>query len=187
MQTKVCKQCGELKPTDQFRNYYAGRRGTYTICRTCERINSRAKYLLRKGERCTEKDSEELSKIYELWNIQRMAGLQPPKEKDDGERSVSESVDFMLNKLKNSLAEISKAAGEDISGVPPELTKWLTAPLTEHPDYYLENIYEELSKTYRPMLRIEESEMQPEYDDTYKSVLHKILDRFYDYEDNYEG
>lgn len=185
MQTKVCKQCGEIKPLEQFRNYYAGRRGKYTICSTCEKINGRAKYLIRKGDKCTEKDSEELSKIYELWNIQRQAGLQPPKERNESKLSVPVYVDNMIEKLRNDMAEISALAGEDLTGVPPELAKWLTEPLSEHPDYYLDTVYESLCKTYRPILKIEAKNLDPEYDETHKGTLGKILDRFYNYEDSY--
>ena len=39
--TKTCKQCGVIKPLEQFRNYYGGRKGTYTVCKSCEKINSR--------------------------------------------------------------------------------------------------------------------------------------------------
>ena len=38
MNAKTCKQCGELKPIEQFRKYYGGRKGTYTTCKTCENI-----------------------------------------------------------------------------------------------------------------------------------------------------
>ena len=57
--TKTCKQCGVIKPLEQFRNYYGGRKGTYTICKTCEKINSRVKYLEGKSE-LNDKEKAEL-------------------------------------------------------------------------------------------------------------------------------
>jgi len=46
-------------------------------------------------------------------------------------------------------------------------------------------VYEELQKKYRPILRIDEETMLPVYDDTYRDVLQKILERFDKYEDEY--
>ena len=48
MGTKVCKRCGRELPVDQFRNYYGGREGSYSFCKTCEKIEQRRKYLLAK-------------------------------------------------------------------------------------------------------------------------------------------
>ena len=47
-----------------------------------------------------------------------------------------------------------------------------------------EDKYEELMTQYRPVLSIG-NDMQPVYDDTYKTVLERILDRFYEYEESY--
>ena len=67
---KPCKQCGIIKPIEQFRNYYGGRKGTYTICKTCEKINSRVKYLEGKKE-LNDNEKLELQSIYQLWETQR--------------------------------------------------------------------------------------------------------------------
>ena len=45
MNVKICKQCGQIKPIEQYRKYYGGRKGTYKVCKSCEKINARAKYL----------------------------------------------------------------------------------------------------------------------------------------------
>ena len=56
---------------------------------------------------------------------------------------------------------------------------------TEEPDYYLDEVYEQLRSKYRPVLRIDTATMLPVYDETHAEVLERILERFNDYEDNY--
>lgn len=186
MNAKRCKQCGELKPIEQFRKYYGGRKGHYTTCKTCEKINSRAKYLTNKGDKCSEAERTELAKIHELWDAQRAAGLQPPRENTGRKVPLSKSLDDMIGKYKQqaeALQEIVQVV--DVSNIPAELSRWLTEPLTEEPEYYLDEIYEQLKAKFRPKIKIDPDTMLPIYDDTYKSILDKILERFYDYEDTY--
>lgn len=186
MNAKRCKQCGEIKPIEQFRKYYGGRKGHYTTCKTCEKINSRAKYLTNKGDKCSEAERTELAKIHELWDVQRAAGLQPPRENTGRKASLSKSLDDMIGKYKQQaevVREVVQAVG-DIS-VPAELSRWLTEPLTEEPEYYQDEIYEQLKAKFRPKTKIDPDTMLPVYDDTYRPILDKILERFNDYEDNY--
>lgn len=186
MNAKTCKQCGELKPIEQFRKYYGGRKGTYTTCKTCEKINSRAKYLTNKGDKCSEAELTELAKIHELWEVQRAAGLQPPRENAGRTVPLSESLDDMIGKYKQQ-AEAVQEVVQAVSApeIPAELSKWLTEPLTEEPEYYQDEVYEQLKAKYRPKTRIDQATMLPVYDDTYKPVLDKILERFDNYEDAY--
>ena len=179
---KQCKQCGYLKPLDQYRKYYGGRKGTYTTCKTCEKINSRAKYLTNKGDKCGEAEIAELNKIHELWKVQRMAGLQPPRENTGRTVPITESLDDMIGKYKQQ-AEVVQAVGD--IGVPAELSRWLTETLTEEPEYYQDEVYDSLRATYRPKTKIDPDTMLPMYDDTYLPVLDKILERFNEYEDEY--
>ena len=181
---KACKQCGELKPLEQFRNYYGGRKGTYTVCKSCEKINARAKYLRRKGDEISEAEANELSKIEQLYDAQRAAGLQPPNSDNGRSKPVAGSLDDMISKYTNMAVMQSIDEGRDVPPVPAELQKWLTESLTEEPDYYLDEVYEELKKIYRPLLSITR-DRQPVYDDTYKGVLEQILTRFYEYEESY--
>lgn len=186
MNVKTCKQCGELKPIEQFRKYYGGRKGTYTICKTCEKINSRAKYLVAKGDALSSTEEVELDKIHELWNAQRLAGLQPPREGAGRKVPITESLDDMIDKYKQQaevVQEVVQAVGTP--GIPAELGKWLTEPLTEEPEYYQDEVYEQLRAKYRPKTKIDPDTMLPMYDDTYLPVLEKILSRFDDYEDKY--
>ena len=178
---KTCRQCGELKTTGYFRTYYGGRKGTYTTCRLCEKINSREKYLTSKGS-LSEEEDDELSKIHMLWQYQTSLGLRPPRVNKSTKMvaSLDELVEVYANRAKalSGLVPVDTAP-------PPGLAKWLTEELTEEPEYYQEEVYEELSATYRPLLKIDPATLLPVYDDTYKAVLHSILTRFDDYEDTY--
>ena len=171
MDTKKCRQCGEIKPLDSYRKYYGGSAGTYTICKACEKINSRAKYLRRKGAGATAEDKAELQQIHELYELQRQCGLKPPQQRSN-DVSVSSLIDA-YNKKVQSMSE-----------VPAELQEWLTKPLLEAPECY-DEVYEYLRKKYMPLIRIDTDTMLPVYDETHKDTLDKILDRFDAYEDIY--
>ena len=181
--TKPCKQCGVIKPFEQFRNYYGGRKGTYTICKTCEKINSRVKYLERKTE-LKSNEKAELQSIYMLWETQRTLGYQPPRTTVKGQKPVVDTVLEMIDTYKERSQLLGSIAEEALTA-PPKLLKWLTEDLTEDPDYYLNDIYENLKETHKPILRIDEKTMMPVYDETYSGILNKILDRFYKYEEVY--
>lgn len=171
-QTLKCRQCGEILPESNFRPYYNGK-GRYTVCRSCEKINSRAKYLRQKGDRATDADKKELAQIEQLYEYQRCAGLKPPRRRDEARDGLAE--------LK---ALIDKYKGVAKDG-PDELNEWLTKELIEEPDYYIDVVYEQLTSKYRPVLRIDQCTLTPVYDETYSDVLSKILERFTEYEDNY--
>lgn len=186
MEVKTCKQCGEIKPLTQFRKYYGGRKGTYTICKGCERINSREKYLSAKEELKPE-EVQELAKIHELYEYQRKVGLQPPT-KQQRRTALSTDLDSMLDKYKQMSEEVQSnpvAVTLDLTGVPADLSKWLTEELTLEPDEYIDDVYERLVEKYRPCTGIDRDTMMPVYDNTYKAILDKILERFNNYEDSY--
>lgn len=188
MNAKICKQCGELKPIEQFRKYYGGRKGHYNTCKLCEKINARAKYLKSKGDSMTFQEGAELDKIYKLYEAQRAAGLQPPREGGVRNTPLVDSLDDMIAKYQTNTSNIIPVplgASIEQRFVPADLQLWLNCDLTEDPDYYLDEVYEELKAKHRPQLRIDTATMQPVYDDTYKDVLETILDRFYKYEDEY--
>lgn len=184
MDTKQCRQCGEIKPIEQFRKYYGGRKGTYNICRSCEKINSRAKYLRAKGECMNYEEEAELSKIEALYDAQRACGLQPPSRSTGRSTKLADNLDSMIANYK-AMANKTAEHSSTLSPLPPELRKWLSAELTEDPDYYLDEVYEDLKATFRPMLRVDTETMMPVYDDTYKDALEAILKRFNEYEDRY--
>lgn len=182
MKTQVCKQCGELKPIEQFRKYYGNRKGFYKTCKTCEKINSREKYLRSKANLSMDEESE-LNKIHKLYEAQHLAGLQPPRQEVGRNVPLSDSLDDMISKYEKHAA--STQVPNTPKPAPAELLRWLTEPLTEEPEYYQEEVYDELKAKYRPQIRIDTETMLPVYDDTYKDILDKISDRFDEYEDNY--
>jgi hypothetical protein len=184
MTTKVCRQCGEIKPTEQFRKYYGGRKGTYNTCKFCEKINSREKYLARKESNgtITKAEQEELHKIHELWMHQKTLGLKPPRFAKNKSTPISESLDDLVAKYAEQANAVKEVTNEDI---PAELAKWLTAELTEEPEYYQEEVYEALVNKYRPQLFIDKATMMPVYDDTYRALLQQIAAKFDEYEDGY--
>lgn len=180
---KACKQCGEIKPLGQFRQYYGGRKGTYTVCRTCEKINSRAKYLEKK-QTLTEAERIELNKIYMLYDAQSACGLQPPRRSDGRSLKLTDNLDDMISSYTTRANQMTDLdASLDTNATPPELLKWLSEELTEDPEYYTDEVYEDLKAKYRPVQRINPETLLPEYDDTYRTVLEKILERFNEYED----
>lgn len=196
MQAKVCKQCGKLKPIDNFRHYYGGRTGTYRTCLDCERINTREKYLRRKAESTdlSPQETVELDRIHTLYHVQRQAGLQPPRTRAE----TSSTMDAVTNMLQEYAAQESKETTDAlINGklpvqpdaesemIPVELRVWLTAELTREPEYYQDDVYEKLRDKFRPIKEIDQQTLLPVYDNTYKWVLDKILTRFDEYEDEY--
>jgi len=188
MEVKTCKQCGEIKPLAQFRKYYGGRKGTYKMCKSCERVNSREKYLRAKGECMNWSEETELRKIHELYECQRRMGLQPPT-RQERHTTITEELDDMLDKYKGMAAQVAEVTKQEtldaMAGAPQELIKWLLEPLTQEPDYYMDEVYEKLVDTYRPCTGIDKATMMPVYDNKYKVILDKILERFTDYEDTY--
>lgn len=186
MNVKICKQCGEIKPIEQYRKYYGGRKGTYKVCKSCEKINARAKYLRAKGDSMSIEEERELDKIEQLYNMQRRAGLQPPA-KTERNKPLIDSLDDMIAKYKDMavVESVDDATQIGLDAAPMELVKWLSEPLTADPDYYLDEVYEQLNDTYRPVLTINKTTLMPIYDDTYRGLLDKILDRFTAYEDEY--
>lgn len=186
MDTKMCRQCGEIKPIEQFRQYYGGRKGTYTICRSCEKINSRAKYLEKKGSDISAIEQAELNKIYRLYDAQKACGLRPPRRDEGRSTSLVDNLDNMISNYEKKANEMVACSDTlDTKATPAELQQWLTCDLTEEPDYYLDDVYEELKAKYRPVLRIDADTMLPVHDDKHSAVLDLILDRFNDYEDKY--
>lgn len=189
METKRCKQCGDLKPIEQFRKYYGGRKGTYNTCKACEKINARAKYLRRKDAESHDGLSSieviEIEKINKLYELQRAAGLQPPNSDLGRSKPIADSLDDMIAKYKDMSTLASVDAGAHKQPVPAEIQMWMTEALTEEPEYYLDEIYEDLKAKYRPQLCIDTATMQPVYDDTYKEALDQVLTRFYEYEETY--
>lgn len=197
VKTKVCKQCGKMKPLDAFRTYYGNRTGTYNTCLSCEKVNTREKYLRKKSNYSTISDgeAEELEKIHLLYKVQRAAGLQPPRLQEKN-NSLADKLDDMIalyNKQEEDLAAEAERSPEtsplspttDTEFIPAELQMWRTKELTCEPEYYQDTVYELLREKFRPIKEIDKKTMMPVYDNTYKYILDEILARFDAYEDEY--
>ena len=97
METKVCASCGQEKSTVDFRRYYGGRKGTYTNCKECEKIESRRRYLESK-ESLNQAQRNELDKIIQLYDLREKAGLHVPgRRRNKADNTVASIVDRYLN------------------------------------------------------------------------------------------
>lgn len=182
-----CKQCGEVKQlsSEFFRPYYGkNARGFYRVCKTCESINNRYKYLTGKGDAATQADLEEIKHIEELYDTLRELGLEPPRYGAGTTSTVYSVVEELLQKKVNQIAERKEQLGEVGAETPTELLDWLTRPLTEEPEYY-EDVYFKLREKYMPVVGVNSEGVQ-QYDETHKEVMDQILERFDEYEDNYK-
>ena len=182
---RKCKQCGEVKQlsSDFFRPYYGkNARGFYRVCKTCESINNRYKYLTGKGDAATQADLEEIRRIEELYDTLRELGLEPPRYGAGASSTVYSVVEELLKRKRQQAAEKKEQFGVE-ADVPTELAEWLTRPLTEKPEYY-EDVYFKLREKYMPVVGTN-PDATPKYDETYKEIMDQILERFDEYEDNY--
>lgn len=197
---KQCKQCGKMLPIGKFRKYYGKRKGSYRMCLDCERINSREKYLSKKGK-LTADEIEEFEMIHKLWKVQRANGLQPPRTNKQQQIPVVDMIDALIDdydKTANkhvtnwpegvdaSTATDPLSPATDEAYIPVELQMWREAELTREPEYYQDEIYDMLKEKYRPVIEINQETLMPVYDDTYKYILDEILSRFDAYEDEYD-
>lgn len=96
-QMQTCKRCGEAKPLSQFRKYYGNRKGHYTYCLECERIETRRKYLAGKSTLTTE-ELNELETIEKLYDARAKHGLNSPNRRS-GKSKVQTIVEQQLAKM----------------------------------------------------------------------------------------
>jgi hypothetical protein len=80
-QTQTCKRCGAAKPLSQFRKYYGNRKGHYTFCLECEKLETRRKYLKSKTS-LTDYEQHELESIEKLYAMRMKRGLKVPCQRD---------------------------------------------------------------------------------------------------------
>lgn len=188
--SKLCRQCGEVKPTPSFRQYYTGRKGTYKMCKACESINYRVKYL--SGlDTMSDKQQTELNTIYKLWELQRSLGLEPPDwnlHDKDAAKDLDEQLRKMNSKFVKLPTDVMLALSLESSYVTApraRLYHWATCELDSNtePQYYTETVYESLKESFRPQVGMNSTTFLPIHDETYKPVLEYILDRFYKFED----
>lgn len=174
---KQCKQCGQLKGEEEFRKYYGGRKGRYKTCFSCEKVNTKYKYLSGRmlDERITPDQQKELDMIEELYILQRKLGLRPPS-------SASESTAIDLHAMIEEMQRVKVPVTPD---TPKELLDWLNADLSDYDPDELDLIGDELMAHYQPQVGVDEK-LNPVYDYTYRDTLQTILKRFDDHSDNFE-
>ena len=102
MNIKICRFCGEEKSIDNYRHYYDGRKGTYTYCKDCERIETRRKYLQKRGNKCTPEQIKELEDIRALYNARVAKGLSVPG-RSQKKPSVASLVEQQLQSINKDL------------------------------------------------------------------------------------
>ena len=105
METKTCTHCGELKPISCFRKYYGGRKGHYRYCKTCEKLNTRHKYLVGKGDAATQQEREELAKLIRLYELRETLGLETPLHPCKPAISAADLLEEQLAKAEAALHE----------------------------------------------------------------------------------
>ncbi len=188
MDKKTCRQCGRLKDVSDFRLYYNRDGSRYTYCRECEAVNSREKYLRNKKNKSTE-EVEELEQIHNLYRTQLDRGLNPPRIKGvlEGRHKPAKTIISELMDMYGAVPEDRPQQPVVERQIPAELLAWMELQeLKEKPEYYINEVYEKLLAKYKPVLYVDNNTSLPVHDETYKDILEDILNRFYEYEDNYE-
>lgn len=96
---KTCSRCGVEQPLENFRQYYnrGENGGHYKYCKTCESIESRRKYLAKRGAAATPEQLEELAKINKLYEKRSAMGLDIPGRSSGRTRGrISQIIDEAL-------------------------------------------------------------------------------------------
>lgn len=180
MKLKMCIQCGQQKDISMYRKYYNRKSGEYTRCTDCEKLNNRYKYLKKKFDASGDsKVATEIATIENVFERLTKVGLNPPKLYVNAVSTESPIVPTVVSRLENKL----QALGMGDTLVPFELGKWLVEDLTISPDEYM-SIYDNLVDKYRPFIGTD-AYGEAKYDEVFKPVLKAIIDRFYDYEDQF--
>lgn len=182
MQTKdiqKCKQCGEVKSLSQFREYYGKLTGHYKVCLPCEKVNQRYKYLTRKAN-IREDEEAEIKAIDELYALQRMAGLQPPRRRV---KAIEEAKTY-VNEQKQKLQERIEYNAELADEVPAELQGWLTMSFEAEDPEDLQAKIDDLWNKYRPQIGVDEN-YNAKFDERWTEILNQIQDRKDTYEEEF--
>jgi hypothetical protein len=98
---KICSRCGTEQPLINFRQYYnrGANAGTYKFCKECERIETRRKYLVGRGDAATQAQKEELANIYKLYDLRGSRGLDVPGRMRGKPSTVKSIVDTYLQEV----------------------------------------------------------------------------------------
>ena len=184
-------------------------------CRLCEEDtrNYRALTKLLDAHCISLGQEQQLAKYVEVFRLLESQGLSTPLSRKSGDKANTERIRINPEQRLESLmqrygANIPVAAvqqpseaatpspsdvteGIDTTDVPDGLQQWLTGSFDEWyeklftPEYLNESVYPTLKSAYRKEIGWNAVTLTPEYDATYKDVLNRISDRFWDYEDWY--
>ena len=184
-------------------------------CRLCEEDtrNYRALTKLLDAHCISLGQEQQLAKYVEVFRLLESQGLSTPLSRKSGDKANTERIRINPEQRLESLmqrygANIPVAAVQqpsdaatqapseamlpvDTTDVPEGLQQWLTGSFDEWyeklftPEYLNESVYPTLKSAYRKEIGWNAVTLTPEYDDTYKDVLNRISDRFWDYEDWY--
>lgn len=182
--TNTCKQCGERKQITEFRPLY-NTAGYYNTCYECEAVNNRHKYLRRRQSqgKLTDKQAEEMRNIEKYYELLKARDLRPPAAPKRVNPVILDKIQKLEEASTNQLAEARLAGYEVDENTPEELLQWLTTSLDEYDDpEQLDDIHTELEDKYRPVTKRDDTGHPIEYDETYKSVLDAILNRFWEHD-----
>lgn len=158
---------------------------------------------------------QQLAKYVEVFRLLESQGLSTPLSRKSGDKANTERIRINPEQRLESLMQrystgtatpvsavqqpsdaATQAPSEatvpvDTTDVPEGLQQWLTGSFDEWyeklftPEYLNESVYPTLKSAYRKEIGWNAVTLTPEYDDTYKDVLNRISDRFWDYEDWY--
>jgi predicted lipoprotein len=151
------------------------------VCKSCEKINQRYKYLNKKPNRLSS-DETEIQLIQELYNVQRTQGLKPPGTVE------TEPIDIVAAIARQQAQAIKAPVQVDSTkadGIPHDLQHWLTLDLQAFKPDDLEQVSDELIAKYRKPIGVNQVTMEPIYDEQYRDALKEVIKRFDDYEEHY--
>lgn len=178
---KICQQCGRQLVDSQFRSYYprgnkkAPKVGSNTICVTCEALNAKVNRLWKIEEDCRSAEQQRLLDDAALFYKELANRGLSPKGKYAAYVLGQDSGQSMDEVFKDLFKTV--LTPEVVPEYMEEYSRLLTMDLTEEPDVYHDMLDELLSKTCGPGGKALSE---------YKDVYNQTLERFDDYEDNYE-
>lgn len=176
---KKCKQCGRTLSIEAYRRYTPRGRGIYdtttgyhTVCKECENFNQtvNSAYSRPESER-TPYQQELLVKAKTVYEKLHSSGLEPKG------RYAKDILNIHKETTHSTDIYISAMLGESTDSVVDEFKQLLEIELTEEPDVYNDMLDELEERCAGPDGRVKSE---------YKDIYMQVLERFNDYEDNYQ-
>ena len=183
---KPCKQCGRVLHITNYRSYYprgaaekrdSAKVGHNTVCKECEAFNARINRIYASNDRTAEQQ-DLLDKAAVFYRRLAAAGLEPKGRYatdvlGNTPKRVNGGIDAAINFMDKLLPPIEEAD----KGIVDEFKRLLEIELTEEPDVYNDMLDELEERCAGPDGRVKSE---------YKDIYMQVLERFNDYEDNYQ-